>query len=325
MWFFKREQKKNRRLGRQHVLDVKLRHDQVRSNRIRFARNIFLMCIAPFLGLYLLWRVGELMLVKFVYTNSDFAIEHFQVQTDGVIAPEQLRRWSGVKVGDNIFALDAAVIKHRLEAFPIVKTVSVDRSLPHTLKILVTERDPVAQVDVVRSDVPGGMAVGIYQLAADGVAMPPLDPRFSINSPGQTVPQLPVVTGLNVYQIQMGKPVEIPQVQAALRLITAFDHSPMAGLVDLYRLDVSAPGVVVLTTKQGSQITFGLANLDGQLRRWRGIYDLGMKRNATIATADLAVENNVPVRWVVAAQVLDQVPKPPARPVKINNTRRRNV
>ena len=34
MWF-KREQNKNRRLYRTHVLDVKLRSDQVRSTRVR--------------------------------------------------------------------------------------------------------------------------------------------------------------------------------------------------------------------------------------------------------------------------------------------------
>jgi cell division septal protein FtsQ len=325
MWFFKPERKRNRRLGRDHVLDVKLRNDQVRSNRIRFARNLFLICIAPFLGLYLLWRTGELLLVKFVYTNPDFAVENFPVQTDGIVAPEQLRRWSGVKLGDNIFALDTAVVKHRLEAFPVVKTVSVERSLPHTLKIVVTERDPIAQVDLVRPDLPGGVAAGVFQLAADGVVMPPLDPRYSILPPGRPNPPLPVVTGLNVDQLQMGRPVDLPQAQAALQLITAFDHSPMAGLVDLARLDVSAPGVVVLTTRQGSQITFALANLDGQLRRWRGIYDLGLKRNATIATADLAVENNVPVRWAVTGPVPDQPPKPAVRPVRNNNIRRRNV
>jgi hypothetical protein len=30
------------------------------------------------------------------------------VQTDGVIAPEQLRRWTGVKLGANLIALDLA-------------------------------------------------------------------------------------------------------------------------------------------------------------------------------------------------------------------------
>ena len=38
-----------------------------------------------------------------------FAIQRIDVQTDGVIAPDQLRRWSGVKPGENLIALDLAV------------------------------------------------------------------------------------------------------------------------------------------------------------------------------------------------------------------------
>ena len=68
------------------------------------------------------------------------------------------------------------------------------------------------------------------------------------------------------YQLQPGHRVESPQAQAALQLIGAFDHSPMAGLVDLRRMDVSSPGVVVATTGQGGEITFALDNLEQQLR-----------------------------------------------------------
>jgi hypothetical protein len=50
------------------------------------------------------------------------------------------------------------------------------------------------------------------------------------------------------------------------------------GLVDLRRVDVSAPGVVVATTGQGSEITFGLDNLEQQLRRWRQIYDYARQK-----------------------------------------------
>jgi hypothetical protein len=50
-------------------------------------------------GLYLFWRTGEWALDKFVYENAEFAIQRIDVQTDGVIAPDQLRRWSGVKLG----------------------------------------------------------------------------------------------------------------------------------------------------------------------------------------------------------------------------------
>ncbi len=114
MWF-KREQSKNRRLHRNHVLDVKLRSDQVRANRVRLGTISFLVVFGTFFGLYLIWRVGEAALNVFVYDNPDFAIQQIDVATDGNIAPEQLRRWTGVKPGANLIALDLAAVKRNLE------------------------------------------------------------------------------------------------------------------------------------------------------------------------------------------------------------------
>ncbi|HKI69157.1 MAG TPA: hypothetical protein VKA67_06180, partial [Verrucomicrobiae bacterium] len=93
------------------------------------------------------------------------------------------------------------------------------------------------------------------------------------------------------------------QLQAALNLISAFQCSPMAGLVNLQRVDVSSPEVLVAMTDQGSQITFSTQNLDQQLRRWREIYDLGQRMNRAIATLNLAVSNNIPARWMEASSL----------------------
>jgi cell division protein FtsQ len=319
MWF-KREQK-NRRLSRTHVLDVKLRSDQVRANRVRMLLYAVFVPAITFGVLYLVWRAGEWTLDAFVYENADFAIQQIDVQTRGVIAPEQLRRWTGVKPGANLIGLDLAAVKRNLELVSVIESVSVERVLPHTLKISVTEREPVAQVNVPRADAAGGIVVSVYQMDADGVVMQPLDPRLCTVPLAQMNPQLPVIAGLNVFQVQPGRRVELPQVQAALRLIVAFDKSPMAGLVDLRRVDVAAPGVVVATTGQGSQITFGLDNLEQQLRRWRQIQDYAQTKNSTIAAADLAVANNVPVRLMAAGALPDVTPKA-IKPVK---NRRKNV
>jgi len=319
MWF-KREQK-NRRLNRGHVLDVKLRSDQVRATRTRLAAIAFGVLFGTVFGLYLLWRTGEWALDKFVYENSEFAIQNIQVQTDGVIAPDQLRRWSGVKLGANLIALDLASVKRNLELVSTIDSVSVERVLPRTLKIRVTEREPVAQVNVPRADTSGGISISVFQLDAGGVVMQPLDPRLCVVPLSQINEQLPVITGLNIYQLQPGHRVESPQVQAALRLVGAFDHSPMAGLVDLRRINVSSPQIIVATTGQGSEITFGLENLEQQLRRWRGIYDLGQSKNRIIASADLAVANNVPVLWMEPGAAPGMTPKA----VNPAHTRRKNV
>jgi cell division septal protein FtsQ len=97
-------------------------------------------------------------------------------KTDGVIAPEQLRRWTGVKPGANLIALDLAAVKRNLELVSVIDSVSVERVLPRTLKIRVTERDPIAQVNVPRADGASGIAVSVFQLDADGIVMQPLDP-----------------------------------------------------------------------------------------------------------------------------------------------------
>ena len=320
MWF--KRQPRNRRLKRGHVLDVKVRSDQVRANRVRLASLALGVTFGTVFGLYLFWRLGEWTLDKCIYENSTFAIQNIEVQTDGMIAPEQLRRWTSVKLGQNLIALDLASVKRNLELVSTIDSVAVERVLPHTLRVRVTEREPVAQVNVPTAGRSGVIAVAVFQLDANGYVMKPLDPRLCVIPLSQMNTQLPVVTGLNVYELQPGHRVESPQVGAALGLISAFGHSSMAGLVDLRRVDVSSPGVIVATTAQGGEITFGLDNLDQQLARWREVYDYGKRMNrGDIATLDLAVSNNVPVQWAAAAN-------PPAAPPKKSTplrNRRKNV
>jgi cell division protein FtsQ len=320
MWF-KREQGKNRRLHRHHVLDVKLRSDRVYANRMRLARISFFVLFGTFFGLYLLWKAGEVALNTFVYQNPDFAIETIDVQTDGKIAPDELRRWTGVKEGANLIGLDLASVKRNLELVSVIDSVSVERVLPHTLRVRVTERQPIAQVNVPQADSAGGISVAVYELDEGGVVIQPLDPRMCTVPLAQVDPQLPVIAGVNYFLLQPGRHIELPQVQAAIELVAAFDRSPMAGLVDLQRVDVSQPRVIVATTKQGSEITFGLDNLDQQLQRWRSIYNLGVQQQKTIATVDLAVGNNVPVRWTMASAAPVVTPKT-VKPLK---NRRKNV
>ena len=154
MWF--KRKPKNRRLGREQVLDVKLRSSQVRAARTRLTAISLGAVFATVFGLYLLYRAGEWALDRLVYENKAFAIQEIDVQTDGVISVDQLRRWAGVKLEENLLALDLARVKRDLELVPLVQSVSVERILPHTLRIRITEREPIAQVNVPRPRPNGG-------------------------------------------------------------------------------------------------------------------------------------------------------------------------
>ncbi len=322
MWFRKRT--KNRRLSREQVLDVKLRSSHVRAARTRLAAVTLAVVFGTVFGLYLVWRAGEWTLDKLVYQNSSFAIREIKIQTDGVIAVDQLQRWSGVKPGENLFALDLSQVRRNLQLVPLIQSVSVERILPRTLRISITEREPVAQIDVPGLRPGGGVVVHVFQVDADGFVMLPLDPRQRALSLNEQTDRLPAISGLNPAQLQPGRRIDSPQLQAALNLIGAFQCSPMAGLVNLQRIDVSAPEVLTAMTDQGSEITFSTQNLDQQLRRWREIYDVGQRMNRAIATLNLAVPNNIPARWTEAS-ALPPVSSRVVVPPRTKILKKRNV
>lgn len=319
MWF--KRKPRNRRLGREHVLDVRLRSSQIRATRARIASLTLGAVFVTFFSAYLLWRSGGWALDRFVYENPAFAVQEIDVQTDGVIAVDQLRRWAGVKPGDNLFALDLARVKRDLELVPLVQSASVERILPHRLRIRITEREPMAQVNLLQPRRSGGLELAVYQLDAAGYVMVPLDPEQRLASSAPVNDQLPLISGVSPAELRTGRRIEAPPVQAALQLIAAFAQSPMAGLVDLKRIDLSAPEVLVATTTQGSEVTFALTDPEQQLRRWHEIFELGQKLNKVIATLDLAVSNNIPARWLEAAAA----PPPPPKLPKPLRTRRNHV
>lgn len=320
MWF--KRKTKNRRAGRgSNVLDVKLRSSRLRAARTRLAAIALCVCFGTILALYVLWQAGEWTLDRLVYENNSFAIQKIEVLTDGVISPNQLRRWSGAKPGENLLALDLARVKRSLELVPAIQSASVERILPGTLRLRIVERVPVAQVRVPRPRDGGGIELIVFELDSDGVVMLPLDPRQRAVPLNVADDQLPVISGISASDLQPGRKLESVPARAALQFIAAFAESPMAGLVDLKCIDVSAPEVLVLTTGEGSSITLGLENLDRQLSRWQVIHQTGARLNKVIATLDLAVSNNVPARWMEASALPPSTPPPP-KPLR---TRRKNV
>lgn len=287
MWFFKKPQ--NRAFERRHVLDVKVARRQAVRHRVRVATLAASLSLGTVFALYLLWRGGDWAMTRFIYENKAFAVQEIDISTDGVITLEQLRRWAGVKREQNLFALDLARVKRDLELVPAIQNVAVERVLPHTLKVRVVEREPIAQIQN-------------YLLDAEGFAMLPIDAqqRSTAVPPGE---HCPIITGLNPSDLRAGHQVESPQVRAALKFLTAFEHSPMAPLVDIARVDVSAPDVLQVITAQQNEITFRTTDFEKQLNRWWLVHSTGQQQAHQIASLDLSVSEDVPLRWLDSAAV----------------------
>jgi hypothetical protein len=317
MWF--KAKPKNRRLAREYVLDVKVRSNKARRARARTTAIAFGVALAFLFGVFLLWRAGEWGLNLLVYENKAFAMRELDLQTDGIIALDQLRRWTPAKPGENLLALDLARIKRDLEMVPLIQSVSVERILPHTLRIRIVEREPIAQINFPKPGSNSALEFSVFYLDPEGYVMVPLDARQRSTSLNQPDEQLPIISGIKPHEVRPGRRLESRQVRAALQLLVSFEHSPMVGFADFRRLDVSGADVLVATTGQGGEITFALTDLEQQLRRWREIVDSGQKIGKAIASLDLAIPNNIPARWLEASAV---PPVPPKMPKLLRNKKK---
>jgi cell division septal protein FtsQ len=264
---------------------------------------------ASVLGIYLLWRGGQWALNQLVYENTAFAIKVIDVQTDGVLAVDQIRRWTGVRLGNNLLALDLARVKRDLEMVSLIESASIERILPHTLRIRVIEREPLAQINVPRPRPTGGIELAEFHLDSEGCVMVPLDPQQRADQANPPSEPLPVISGMNSTEVQAGRRIALPQVQAALQFLVAFEHSPMANLTEIKRIDVSSSDVLSVTTGQGGEVILGPMNFEQQLRRWQVIQDSGLRLGKAVSSLDLAVTNNVPVRWLEASALPPSPPK----------------
>jgi hypothetical protein len=130
----------------------------------------------------------------------------------------------------NLFALDLTRVKRDLELVPAIHSVAVER-------VLAANAEGSSRR--ARTDCAGSTSICSTRKAGHAAAG-----RATTFYPVQPGERYPIITGANANEIRPGKQVESPQFAPRLKLLTAFDHSPMAALVDLARVDVSSPQVL---------------------------------------------------------------------------------
>ena len=277
------------------LLNVDLPLEKLRQQKIRLAMRaagwIFGLA-AVFLGVW--YGVSWVMKAGFSQ-NEYFNVKRIEIHTDGMVDTQRIRSWARVQEGENLFSLDLHRVKRDLQIIPIINEVAVERLLPHTLRLRVKERKPLAGIILYKQDQRGKLNRIVYWVGDDGILIPPdSEANAGFKTPAKW---LPLITGLNQADLMPGRPIQSHQLISALSLIDRFDLSPMAGLAHLRQIDISRRETLEVMTWQGAHITLSLNGLDRQLNRWRKIYDLSRERKSTISSADLSIKNNLPVKW----------------------------
>ena len=306
-----KSRRRNKKATQKNVLSVKVQSQQTRRERLRWLRSVVTLAVALVALVLVSWLGGGFALDRLVYENESFAVTEMDYRTDGIISEIQLQDWGGVRKGDNLLSLDLLRIKRNIELTPRVKMASVERILPDTLQVRVTERVPMAQIWVWQrgGDAPGGYDCVRLQVDESGHVMPPIAGRSVVIPEQQAEWSLPVIAGIELKTLRSlapGRAADLPKLQSALNLIRAYRRSSLAGEIDLRVVDLSQPRILRVTTGDGGQIDLATSRLSQQFSRWARIRAHGEKYGFAIETMDLSVTNNVPVRWMLSPTIAEE-------------------
>jgi cell division protein FtsQ len=86
--------------------------------------------------------VAELVFHFIIYPS--FRIQNIDVKSDIPLARETLLALAGIKDNEYYFSINCETIRHRLEAYPLVKEAHVETIFPETLKLVLKGRVPLA-------------------------------------------------------------------------------------------------------------------------------------------------------------------------------------
>ena len=265
-----RSGRRNEFEGHDEILEVKARTDVRRSERLQVVGRLMLLgAILAAVGL--LWHeFRSVILEGWMYQTPMFALRDYQIETDGVLTRSEVEQTASVRPTQNVLALDLPVLRDRLKLHPRIEEASVERVLPNTLRLSVRERIPVARIRVLAKD---GVDVH-YLLDENGFSMPPLQAgRVSAEAVAAEA-SLPIILGATGNDFSPGRPTHQPDVQSALKFLSTFDRSELAGLTDILSLDLSHRGVLSVVTSHGSSIALKPEGFEQQLRDWQCLPDL---------------------------------------------------
>jgi len=230
---------------------------------------------------------------RLVYENPRFAIRQIVVENDGVLTPEQVMGFAGVQVGENLLSVDLDRVRGNLEMQPLVRAVEVRRMLPDRLFIRMDERVAVARLRVPTRE----LSDAVFYIDRAGIVMKPVKLADGTLVQPQMPRPVPILTGVTLADLRVGKPVESEQIYRALELLDKLDQAVAGSWLEIEQIDLSKPRQLVMTTRQHTVIKVDVEEFPQQLRRLGMILRWAQQRQRAVQMVDLTVNRGVPVTF----------------------------
>ncbi len=172
-----------------------------------------------------------------VVSSPRFAVKNIRVEGTQKRTPEQVAETAGLEIGMNVFAVDLTHARQRLLRDPWIAEAEVDRKLPSTLTIEVTEREATAVVAV---------DADLYLCNHEGEIFKKLEP--------QDPHDLIVITGLTSSLVANDRNTAVKRVKEALGLLSDYQTQGPSQRYPVQEIHVADDGSLRLTVGKSAVV-----------------------------------------------------------------------
>ena len=123
-----------------------------------------ILCVAGYAG-------ARETVKRLVFENPDYHVQTIELQTDGTLQREQVLKAADLREGANIFSVNLARMRDRIQQLPQADEVEVMRKLPSEIAIRIVERKPVAWITSEREINDPFASDAAFLVGARGVLM----------------------------------------------------------------------------------------------------------------------------------------------------------
>lgn len=228
--------------------------------------------------LFALVQLASYSLSFFFSRNSHFELKEIMIVSDGRLTSTQLKEYANLKPGMNLFAVKFDELRKNLESVPLVESVNIQRRLPDTLLVRVTERVALAQINWKWRAVP-------FLVDRTGVVMP-------ATRSGRA---LPMIEGLKLDDLRPGERISDEGVLYALKLLSTCDAMRLSTRIRFERFDLRYPDYITAMLTSGVSVRFPRHSAQDKLIRLARVLEMAQEQGRRLKTIDLTPDGlNVP-------------------------------
>lgn len=230
-------------------------------------------------GLFLLLGALLAASVRALLKTTTFPVQSVDVRGTQRLNRDEIIALSGISLGNNMLTIPLKTVGRQISSNPWVASVRVQRFFPGTVAIQISERQPVAVVNM-------GL---LYYLDTNGEPFKPLTVGDNLD--------FPVITGISEEELASDQTGSRQALKSACDLLLALQQHGSFILADVSEIHYDkGRGFILYTSSSNLPIRIGSDEFDNKLQRFARIYQSLAPQLGGVQYIDLDYNDRIVVK-----------------------------